>query len=278
MNGRDHKHRDRPQLMQERERKRCCPKQREYAQHRLRGYEREQKKGAPRDRSRACPRIEGVKSRECEHGIRRHAVIELHGEHVLEKVFPPWRHREQRRGGRNEIPVHQGPSVEGEAGIGLRDERTEKDLYEDEREDRRCAVAHAREYARRSPRQKAHGYRNDCRENGAGKRKVNGKPVLAYIGSLAEARGHHPPADCALQAAQRKHAGELPAERAADEAAREEPEERRKKNHREQAAKRAVRPFPSVDKLEVREAHALVDLAVLRDRLVFLEFGLPIGL
>ena len=57
---------------------------------------------------------------------RRHAVLELHREHILDMVQPPWLHEVQAAW--NELAIHQRVGVIGEPGAQTGDEGTEGDL------------------------------------------------------------------------------------------------------------------------------------------------------
>jgi hypothetical protein len=57
----------------------------------------------------------------------------------------------------------------------------------------------------------------------------------------------------------------------------EEPKERQQERRADEARQHPVRPLPPVDGLEVVEAHAEIAFAVLRNRVVLCELGLPAG-
>src|SRR5216110_1878921 len=65
--------------------------------------------------------------------------------------------------------------------------------------------------------------------------------------------------------------------RLVDPAAPEKPGKRNEKHASDQACQEPMRPFPPVDGFELIEAHSRMALAVLRDGLVLVEFGLPRG-
>ncbi len=68
------------------------------------------------------------------------------------------------------------------------------------------------------------------------------------------------------------------ASRAGMRRAHEEIQERNGEREADEPAPQAVQIFPEEDALELGQAHAGVDRAVLRDRLVALELGLPLRL
>ena len=104
------------------------------------------------------------------------------------------------------------------------------------------------------------------------------QPLLRDLDAMDEARGDHPPADEALQAAQGENAGEPPAQAALDLAAREKPHERDREQHADQPPEQAMAPFPGIDGLEPGQVHVREQLAILRDFLVFRECGRPVRL
>ena len=67
-----------------------------------------------------------------------------------------------------------------------------------------------------------------------------------------------------------------PQARFGNPAAPQKPQQRQQKHDADDAAEQAVRPFPPVDRLERFEAHAAVERAVLRDRLIFFKLALPL--
>ena len=104
------------------------------------------------------------------------------------------------------------------------------------------------------------------------------QPVLADRNTLDKAGSHHPPADGALQPAQRQYADELRRKTSFDAARRPKEDQRQRKHKAHAPREQAMRPFPPEDRLERVNRHALVDLAELRDLLVLQEFFLPIGI
>jgi hypothetical protein len=109
-------------------------------------------------------------------------------------------------------------------------------------------------------------------------RQVSRQPVLADIGALAEPAHHHVPAERALQPAQHEDAGQ-----AREHAFRDRPEDQEHREWNEEGdadepAQESVRPFPPVDHLEFRKAHAAIDDLIFGDLPVFLEGLMPIRL
>ena len=102
------------------------------------------------------------------------------------------------------------------------------------------------------------------------------QPVLTDADTVHEAAGDHPPADGALQAAEREQAEQARHQPALDPAGGPEQDERYKEDDADQAPEQAVAPFPPEDLLELVDRHALVDDLVLRNLLVFGEFFLPL--
>src|SRR5262245_50838715 len=100
--------------------------------------------------------------------------------------------------------------------------------------------------------------------------------VLTDVGALSQAGAHHVPADQALDGAQRKNCHELQAKAARDGAGCQEQQERQGKGDTDQASKVSVCPFPPEDDLEGLEAHALIDMLILRNLLVFAKLLLPV--
>src|SRR6185437_9888322 len=91
-----------------------------------------------------------------------------------------------------------------------------------------------------------------------------------------QARGDHPPADHALQAAKREDPPQPPLQPAAKRAAPQEPEERQQVDQSNHAPEQAMAPLPPEDRLELAQSHAGVEFAILRDRLVALKSLRPL--
>ena len=95
------------------------------------------------------------------------------------------------------------------------------------------------------------------------------------IRAIDEARGHHPPADGALEAAKGQQRNQPPAIALGDGAAKGKPGKRQGEGQPDQPPELTVDPFPEIDELEVIEAHALVYQLIFRDLAIFFELGLP---
>ncbi len=107
---------------------------------------------------------------------------------------------------------------------------------------------------------------------------MGGQPVGGDADHAAlEPGGDHPPADGALQPAQRAEAEKASGPAGGNAPPGPEPEEAKAPDEADDPAELAVAPFPPVDHLELVEGHAPVDELVLRDLAVLVEFGLPRG-
>src|SRR5919204_3750773 len=107
---------------------------------------------------------------------------------------------------------------------------------------------------------------------------MGGEPVLADIGAVDEPALHHVPAERALQAAEHEQPEQSRQEVAGDVARDQEDDERREESDADEAAEKAVRPFPPEDGLELLEAHAAFELGIFGDLLIGVESLLPVGL
>ena len=106
---------------------------------------------------------------------------------------------------------------------------------------------------------------------------MRGEAILRDLGAVGEPRGDHPPADCALHGAQSEDEPQAHAQTGRDPTAPQEEQERQQERCADHASQQPMGPFPPIDRLERRKVHAGIALCVLRDRLVFLKFGLPAG-
>ena len=93
-----------------------------------------------------APDIDDMEQRQSDEAVGDHAMIELHGQRVLEEI-PPRRLVEQQAR-RHQRSVDQRPGVVDEPGMEARDQRAEIDLRNDEHGetgggDGRCAAAPA---------------------------------------------------------------------------------------------------------------------------------------
>ena len=221
--------------------------------------------------------VDRMQQRDRKDRISQQAVIELHGENVLEEIAPQRRIEKEPRGVRHQRAVDQRPGVVGVAGAQSGHQRAEIDLRQHEHQKRERAGANAarqREGRRRAlvhPPRREHERHIDQ----AGEKKMRRQPVLRDFHAIGEARGHHPPADRALQRAEPEDEPQQRAQRRRHGAAPQEEQKRQQERRADHAAKQTVRPFPPINRLERVEAHAAVDLAVLRDGLIFFERRLP---
>ncbi len=104
------------------------------------------------------------------------------------------------------------------------------------------------------------------------------QPILRHLGAMRQARRHHPPADRALQRAEREDHPQPLLQLGTERAAPQEEQERQQIDRADHAPEQAVAPFPPEDGLEFMKAHAGVEFAVLRDGLVALERLQPLRL
>src|SRR5579862_6797629 len=104
---------------------------------------------------------------------------------------------------------------------------------------------------------------------------MDGKPVLTDGHARLEPAFDHPPADSALQPAEREqqnHARPLPAR---DRAGGPKHQEWEQENDSQQSPEQTMRPLPPKDRLKRLERHPAVFQPVLRNLLVFGESRLP---
>ncbi len=210
--------------------------------------------------------------------VGKHAVRELRRKRVLEQIEPPGRKRVEAR--RNDLAIRERPCIRSEPAMQAGHECARDDLEIDERRERGCAGLHRGRNAWR-PGFGLALYRKTKPErvspDGDGQRKMHGKPVLADIDAVRQPAFHHEPAERALRSAQHEQRRNLKDEPARDGAAREKHNKWNKKDKADQPPEQPVRPFPPVDRLESVEAHARIDVGVLRDLSVFLEGVAPVG-
>ena len=191
------------------------------------------------------------------HGVAQHAVIELHGERVLEQVEIPGRGFAEAA--RHEGAVDQRPGVVAEPCVDSGDKSARQDLEIDQREHhagdpRRRGRARSRRSFAFTPEVEDEPQR--VAEDGDGDAEMRRQPVLAHIDTGDEAALHHVPAERALQPAEHEQS-EQPRQQCARYVAGEpEGEEGHKEGDADQAAEEAMSPFPPIDGLELIEAHA----------------------
>jgi len=161
-------------------------------------------RGEHERRARTCARrhrIGCVQERQGAEPIGHHAVIKLNGERILEEVAPPRRVEPQPRRVRHEVAIDERPGVVDQTGAQPRHQRSEIDLYERERDERRRRDPNA---PRRLLRVAAGPLRGPHQrgQDQAGKEEMRRQPILRDLGAVGEPRGDHPPADCPLQRAE----------------------------------------------------------------------------
>ena len=113
-------------------------------------------------------------------------------------------------------------------------------------------------------------------EDQRGKRQMGRQPVLADRDPVDQAGRHHPPADGALQPAEREQGGEARAISLWDCPAPPEPQQGEREDHADGAADQPVQILPEKDVLELAERHAPVDLPIFGRGFVTVELGLPL--
>ncbi len=101
--------------------------------------------------------------------------------------------------------------------------------------------------------------------------EVDRQSILRHFHPLGQARGHHPPADSALQRTQAEDDPQALLELRRQPPLPDEPQEREQECDADEPAQQAMRPFPPEDRLELIKAHAEVQFAILRDGLVGLK-------
>ena len=113
------------------------------------------------------------------------------------------------------------------------------------------------------------------RDDHAGERQMGRQTVLADRHALGQAGRHHPPADGALQSAERQEPDQARLQPCFETAGDPEEGKRQGDEKAHPARQHPVRPLPPEDAFELRQRHAFVDLLVLRDLPVLLELLLP---
>ncbi len=199
-------------------------------------------------------------------------MIELHRQRVFEKIPPPWLLEQKTI--RNQRPAHQWPGIRNQTCVEARHQPAKEYLQEDQAEQNRTDEAKGLR-RRLPPVPEAGRDPQHIGKNGAGKRQMDRQPILTDIRARSQAARHHPPADGPLQPSENEDAREPRREAAANPACRPEPDQRDEESDADEATEKAMRPFPPEDRLEIRQAHALVDQLVFGNLLIFGEFLLP---
>ena len=201
---------------------------------------------------------------------------ELHGLRVLEEVAPGRIDDEEIAG--DERAVHQRPGVVGKAAVEAGDQPAEIDLER----------ARARPGCRRSAASARSAGASLCgasprattivavKIRQASSRCVASRYWLTSVRSARpDATIHQPTAPCRPPSASSPTSFGFSA--ALEPPGHPEEQQRQGEDDADAARQDAVRPLPPEDRLELGEAHALVELLVFRDLLVFGEFLLPLG-
>ncbi|MPL73780.1 hypothetical protein SDC9_19586 [bioreactor metagenome] len=219
---------------------------------------------------------------EDQHEIADHPVVELHQPRVFEEIAPQRREREGIR--RQELPAHQRPVGEAAPGVDAGDQRAKQHLHEGQ-------MQHPRRHAEEPRLGQTAGLQQlglaaaqkqripgDETEDGEADAKVHGKTIGGDRGhAVAQARGHHPPADRALQPAEHTQTEQPQPPALRDPPRQRKAREARRPDQTDHPAKRAMRPFPPVDRLEPGQIHRRIRQRELRRRLILAELGLPVG-
>ena len=202
-------------------------------------------------------------------------MVELRRRRVVEDRLQPAR---LERFAGNEARSHERPGVVDEAGAQAGDQGAEAELAEHRRGEQAGGnhEAPARGGARARPFAKSGRGVDQRAERRRGDHQVQRQPLLRHLGALAQARGHHPPADDRLERQQARRDRDLPAERALELALPPEPEARNDEGRADDARQQAMAPFPPEDGLEAVERHVRIERGELRDLLIAVELGLPL--
>ena len=127
----------------------------------------------------------------------------------------------------------------------------------------RAGVAGQRAQVERGPDQPAHDEQR--------RQQMHRQAIMADVGALRQAGFDHPPADRALQSAQREQGRQPPAIAFRDRPLPGEPQQRQREGDADQSPEQPVHPLPEKDELELGQAHAPVDLPIFRNLLVQAE-------
>src|SRR5215471_15297927 len=107
---------------------------------------------------------------------------------------------------------------------------------------------------------------------------MDGESVLAHRDPRFESALDHPPAENALEAAKQEECQHARPIAARNRARPGKPRERHRKSDAKQPPEKAMRPFPPIDRLEVRKSHPTVLADELRDALILGELDCPSGI
>ena len=170
--------------------------------------------------------MEGVEQGQRQRQIGRQAVLELNQSDIVDEIGGPGFLEEQLGARREEMAVHQRPSVVGVAGVQAGDETAEADLRQDQNQQRpgletKAAGVRAERVAvigREADRGPDRGG-----ESQRGEQKLERQGPLRRFDARESGGRGDPPAGEALQEDQRQNDGEPRAQGADDLAPRREP-------------------------------------------------------
>ena len=218
-------------------------------------------------------RRDHVPERQDEQGVGAEPVDELHGLGIFEQVAPG--RLDDKQIARYRLTVHQRPGVVAQPRIQPGDQPAEKYLAKHGEQEKAGEFLGEPVGRRLAVRRQAARHHHDRGEDTAGQRQVDGKPVLADVDAVDEARCHHPPADRPLQSAKQQQTDQFRRQAALNAAGRPEEQQGQPEHEADAARQDSVGPLPPEDPLEPVEAHALIDLGVFGNLLVLGEFLLP---
>jgi len=235
---------------------------------RQRGEEQEVEQAAPGDGLQAA-RPDPQRDHGGHERGSQQAVVELHGQGILEEVAVP--RLEPGPARRDEPSRHEREGVEDPARAESRDERAGQRGDEGQRD-------HPRDAAPENPRSPAGAgagggpapqeFRGGPDRNEVDHEcecQMRGQAILAHVGTLGEPALHHVPAQDALRTQETQDHREPAPERARQLAPQRERHERRGKGEPDQPGPEPVPVFPEIDAAEPGRRHVGVDRAVLRN-------------
>jgi hypothetical protein len=180
-------------------------------------------------------------------------VVELDQDHVVDEVLDPGPHHEKRRGRWDECPVHERPSVVGEACLRAGHQPAQGDLQEDQgRESLGSTAPEAlfKHSVRALPQAGRHP--DEAGQDEAGDRQMQGELDRGDGGHAGlQPGGHHDPSHGGLETAQGPDGQEGQGQPPPDDPSGPEPDQGQEEDEAEQAAELPVPPFPAVDDLEL---------------------------
>ena len=222
-------------------------------------------------------------------GRRRHrqqAMVELHRGDILEPV--QHERLQLRIAGRHETAVHQRKRVVDQPGMQPGDKPARDDRQRDETDNRLGGAAPAKAAKLRPPPLRG-GFSPPCANIPSAihrvsaidrqrQREMRDEAVLADRDAVGEAALDHVPAERALREAEQKNPGKRQYQPARHLPPDQETDQRQRIDETDQPPPQPMHVLPQKDRFELAEAHPGIEQLVLRDLLVFLEFGRPGGL